>query len=131
MGSFGSPFSSESRTSTTTTTQNAGFSEVGGQALSINLTGGGKKSSQATTVNILDAGAIDKAFTFAGQAQAGALRQVELAGNTTAQTVREAVAAVSESGRTETENLAQAAMRWGTYALLGYAALRLFGHWKG
>jgi hypothetical protein len=56
------PFSSESTTQTTTTTQNAGFSETGGAAISLNLTGGGKRSNVAPTVNILDGGAVKAAI---------------------------------------------------------------------
>lgn len=69
------PFSSDSKTSTTTTNQNAGFSEIGGGVSSINLTGGGKKSQTNLDVSLSDYGAIAggleaaaKAFDFGGDA---------------------------------------------------------------
>lgn len=62
------PFSSESSTNTTTTTQNAGFSETGGAAISLNLTGGGKRSTVNPTVNILDGGAVKLGFETANAA---------------------------------------------------------------
>jgi len=121
-------FDSKSTTNQTTTSQNAGFSEIGGSALSLNISGAaGKGARQDTTVNMLDGGAIAGAFGFASDAQREALRQVELAGANSRQAVTEAVAAVSESARTESENLIQQALKWGTFAVLGYAALRAFG----
>lgn len=121
-------FDSKSTTNQTTTSQNAGFSEIDGSAVSLNISGaGGKGARQDTTINLLDAGAIGGAFDFAKSAQSEALRQVELAGANTRQAVTEAVSAVSESARTESENLIQQALKWGTFAVLGYAALRAFG----
>lgn len=121
-------FDSKSSSKTETTNQNAGFSEIGGSAVSLNVSGAaGKGSRQDTTINMLDGGAISGAFGFASDAQREALRQVELAGANTRQAVTEAVTAVSESARTESENLIQQALKWGTFAVLGYAALRAFG----
>lgn len=121
-------FDSKSTTNQTNTSQNAGFSEIGGSAVSLNVSGAsGKGSRQDTTINMLDGGAIGGAFDFAKAAQSEALRQVELAGANTRQAVTEAVTAVSESARTESENLIQQALKWGTFAVLGYAALRAFG----
>jgi len=62
------PFSSESKSSTTTTTQNAGFSEIGGAATSLNITGGGKKSNQIVNVLTTDYGALAAAQDLTGGA---------------------------------------------------------------
>lgn len=74
------PFSSDSKSSTSTNTQNAAFSEVDGPATSLNIVGGGKKS--ITKVSVTDGGAIAGALAlgqqlslasldFARQTQAG------------------------------------------------------------
>jgi hypothetical protein len=111
-------FSSKSSTQTETTSQNAGFSEIGGSATSINLN---LKDNRSGTVNVLDGGAITKAFDFAGAAQSQALKQVELAGAQSAALVKESIAAVSESARNETENVTLAAVKWGALALIAWA----------
>lgn len=118
------PFSSDSKSSTTTTTQNAGFSEIGGSATSLNITGGGKKSRQDISVNMLDGGAIKDSFAFASGVTGEALKQVELAGTRASSALTEAVKAVSESNRAETENVWREALKWGVIALLGWGALR-------
>lgn len=56
MGFLSGAFSSESSTRTDTTSQNAGQSEIGGAAYSVNLSGGGKNSR--TSVTLTDQGAV-------------------------------------------------------------------------
>ena len=68
MALLGGAFESTSSTQTTTTTQNAGFSETGGSAISLNLTGGGKRSTVSPTVNVLDGGAVKLGFDTANNA---------------------------------------------------------------
>lgn len=119
------PFSSESRTEASPITQSAAFSEIGGAATSLNINSRGKRAG--ATVNLLDGGAIQSSFAFASSAQAEALRQVESAGARYDSTVREAIAAVSESARDDAENVTLTAIKWGAFALLGWAAFQAFG----
>lgn len=118
-------FSSKSSSATTTTNQNAGFSEIGGSAVSLNVSGAsGKGSRQDTTINMLDGGALKSAFDFSTGITGEALKQVELAGTRSSAALTEAVKAVSESNRAETENVWREALKWGVIALLGWGALR-------
>lgn len=55
----------DSKSKSTQSSQNAGFSEVDGPATSVNITGGGKKST--TAVSLVDGGAIRGALEL-GQA---------------------------------------------------------------
>lgn len=120
-------FDSKSTTRNETVSQNAGFSEVSGPAVSVNVKGGGKKSSTPTTVNLLDGGAIAKSYEFAEAAMTSSARQVELAGAGARDLVKESIAAVSENARSETENVSILALKWGALAFIAYAALRAFG----
>lgn len=118
-------FDSKSSSTTNATDQNAGFSEIGGSAVSVNVSGAsGKGAHQATTVNMLDGGAIKDSFAFASGVTGEALKQVELAGTRASSALTEAVKAVSESNRAETENVWREALKWGVIALLGWGALR-------
>lgn len=107
--------SSASSAETNNTQQSAGFSEIGGSATSLNITGG-KKAKTDTVVNILDGGAINKAFDFGAQA----LKQVELAGTSNAGAIRDAITAVSESARSESENVAISLGKWALIAAIAY-----------
>ena len=86
---------SSSRSSTTNQirTQNAGFSEIGGPAVAIQGPG--------NRVTLTDQGALDLASDIAS----GAFEQVELAGSRAGRAVSDAVEAVAESNREETENV--------------------------
>jgi hypothetical protein len=116
--SIGGAFNSESSSETSTTTQNAGFSEVSGFASSVNLSTG--KKSKYTTVNLLDGGAIGKAFDFG----AAALKQIELAGENNKLTSSGAITAVKESARSEGENIAITVAKWAAIAAMVYFGFR-------
>lgn len=114
MGIFDSKSSSE----TTNTSQNAGFSEISGIASSLNLTTG--KKSKYTTVNVTDGGAVKSALDFAGQA----LKQVELAGANARGSLQDAIGSVTESARSDSENVAVTLIKWGALAALVIFGLR-------
>jgi hypothetical protein len=126
----GGAFNSDSKSETTNTTQNSGFSEIGGGASSIQLTGG-YRSPQTITVNQLDSGAIARAFDFAGSIANDALHQVELAGSNAKSTVTEAVQAVSESARSETENILIQGAKWAVIAVIAVAGFYALSKLKG
>ncbi len=122
-------FDSTSNSETSPITQNSGFSEISGVAQSLNLTVG--KKAKNTTVNLTDGGAVDKAFSFAQQFAADALRQVELAGENNKATSSGAITAVTESARTEGENIAVTVAKWAAIAAMVYFGFRALGAMKG
>ena len=111
-------FGSESSSESTNTSQSAGFSEISGVASSLNLTTG--KKSKNTTVNLVDNGAVAAAFDFAGQA----LKQVELAGANSRGSLQDAIGSVTESARSDSENVAVTLIKWGALAALVIFGLR-------
>lgn len=121
----------DSKSDARVTNQNAGFSEVDGSAVSINLTGGGKNSSVTPTINMLDGGAINGAFAFAGDALERSLRQVEVAGENSSAALSSAIKAVSESARTETENVFLQGGKWLVIAVVAVAGFYALGKMKG
>lgn len=112
---------------TTTTTHETGFSEIGGSAQSVNLSGLGKNSN----VSILDAGAIDRAFSFAGDALERSLRQVEVASSSSAGAMGDALRAVAENARSETENVLLQGGKWLVIAVIAVAGFYALGKMKG
>ncbi len=118
-----------SKSDASTLSQNAGFSEIGGSAMSLNIKGGGKKST--TVVNALDGGAVAGAFSFAGDALEKSLRQVELAGANTSTLVGSALNSVAESARSETENVLIQGGKWLVIAVIAVAGFYALGKMKG
>jgi hypothetical protein len=112
-------FNSTSNPETNTYNQNAGFSEINGSATSLNLVSG-KKSRTNTTVNLLDGGAIGRAFDFGG----AALKQVELAGAQTSATIEKAINAVAEAARSDGENVLVTGVKWIAIAAIAYFGFR-------
>lgn len=112
LGGFFGSGGKESRTTTTNTTisQEAGFSEISGQALSV--------QGEGNQISLSDFGAINAGLEIARES----LRQVELAGSNTANTVGQAVQAVSESARAETENIVIQGAKWAALAVMVFAA---------
>jgi hypothetical protein len=108
-------FNSTSNPETNTYNQNAGFSEVGGSATSINLVTG-KKSKGTNNITLLDGGAIERAFAFGGDA----LKQVELAGNNTRSVLADAIDKISQASRSEQENVAITLGKWALIAAIAY-----------
>ena len=128
MGLFSSSKSkSSSKTYVNTTTQNAGFSEVAGPAISSqgegnSIAGNGNIGfrGNSNNINVLDGGAIARAFDFAENA------------NTAAQgSVRESVAAVTESARAETENIASQIKTVLIYGVVIWGGVQAFKAFKG
>lgn len=127
MGLFSS---SKSRSSSTvnTTTQNAGFSEVAGPAASNqgsntnNVTGTGNIGfrGNSNSINVLDGGAIERAFDFAENANTAA-----------AGSVRESIAAVTDAARTETESVANQIKTALIYAVVVWGGVQAFKAFKG
>ena len=112
MGIFGG----SSKSSSNTTNNSSGFSEIAGQAVVVQGSG--------NTVSLSDHGAINSAFGFAGEA----LKYSETIGSQAVrdagQAVGAAMQAVSESRKSESENVASRALPY-----LMYAALALAGAW--
>lgn len=104
-------FGSSSKTTSNPVSQNTAFSEIGGNANSLNLNlASGKNSSNS--INVLDGGAINTAFGFAGQFGRDALHQVELAGERSSAQLSAAIGAVSENARSDSGNFGQQAIKW-------------------
>lgn len=111
MGFFDSKSTVENRTRT----QNAGFSEIGGDAFAL---------GDGNSLTLTDQGALDVANNIATQS----LRQVELAGQNSVDTVGQAVEAVAESAREESENLVG---NFKTVAIMAVIAWAIVGFAKG
>lgn len=120
----------DSKSKSSTTSQNAGFSEIAGPATSLNVNAGGGKSS-STVINALDGGAIAASFGFAGDALEKSLRQVEMAGSNTASLVGNAIKSVAESARSETENVLIQGGKWVVIAVIAVAGFYALGKMKG
>lgn len=127
MGLFSSS-KSKSSSNVTTTTQNAGFSELTDSNAVSNqgsgnqvLTGAGNVGVSGTghTLNMLDGGAIEQAFRFAETQTAS-----------TGAALKESIAAVTESARTESENTVVQLKTLGVYAVAAWAAINVFKAWK-
>lgn len=126
MGLFSSS-KSKSTSKVYTTTQNAGFQEVAGPAASNqgsdtnNITGAGNIGfrGSSNTVQVLDGGAINRAFEFA-----------ELSSGNAAAAVKESVAAVTESARAETENVANQIKTVAIYLGIAFAGYKAIQAWS-
>lgn len=122
-------FSSDSRTRVTTTSQafNTGFSEIGGPATSLNLSlvGAkvGKHGALAPVINLTDQGALNAAMELSSQS----IRGIDLLGSRLEASFSAAVDAVQQAGRSETETIAMAAIKWGALIAAAYLAARAFG----
>ena len=107
---------------------NSAFSDINDNATvnnfqNLNL-GKGKNSSVA--INVLDGGAISKAFEFAGASSANAYDFSRDVAKSAAGSVSEAVKAVSESARTETENIFINLQKYALYGLMIWGAVQVF-----
>lgn len=119
----------DSKSDARQTSQNAGFSEIAGPAQSLNVTGGGKKSTQV--IQMLDGGAVAGAFQFAGDALERSLRQVEVAGSQASSAIGSAIGAVKESARSETENVFLQGGKWLVIGLVAVAGFWTLGKLRG
>jgi len=107
MSIFGGSKSS-SKTSNATTTQNVGFNEVHAPVANI----------QGNNNTLLDGGAINSAFDFAGSAQGQAFSFAESIAAKSAGQTADAVQKVAEAGRSTAENLTNNGIRAALVALL-------------
>lgn len=83
----------------------------------------GKNSN--ISFSLLDGGAIGKAFDFAGGVSAQGYDFARDVQKTTASTVGEAVKAVSESARSETENIFINLQKYALYGLMIWGAVQI------
>lgn len=123
MGLFDS--SSNSKTTNDSSGQ-AGFSDINDSATVANFSkvGGGKNSH--TTISMLDGGAIAKSFAFAESSNSNAYDFSRDVAKSAAGSVSEAVKAVSESARTETENIFINLQKYALYGALIWGAVQIF-----
>ena len=110
MGLFGGGNSSSS-----TSTQSSGFSQIGGPALQVQGSG--------NNVRFIDPGALKAATNIA----LASLQQVEVAGQNSSNTVSQAVGAVSQAAQGQTNTLIDTALKWAAIVALGYFAFHAFG----
>lgn len=117
-----------SQSKSTTSNTNAGFSDINDNATVNNFQNLdlGKGKNSQVSINVLDGGAISKAFNFAGAQSANAYDFSRDVAKTAAGSVSEAVKAVSESARTETENIFINLQKYALYALVIWGAVQVF-----
>lgn len=110
MGLFGG-----GNSSTNTTRQSSGFSQVSGDA--VNLLGNGNNLS------FVDPGALKTAQTIAGEA----LSQVQLAQTNAANTASAALQTVAQASQGQSQSLISEGIKWAALVALAYFALKAFG----
>ncbi len=146
---FGGFFNSNSKSKnqTTTTSQNSGFSDIDGAAKNTSITTGsgsravvqesgalnlelGKKAAGNTIkVSVLDGGAIAEAFSFATDLSEKTNATLSSLTTQTGSTVSEAIKAVNESARTESENVLMQLTKIGFWAALLFGGLGVLAYW--
>lgn len=104
---------------------NSAFSDINDNATVNNFqhVGTGKKSN--VSISVLDGGAISKAFDFAGAQSSNAYDFSRDVAKSAAGSVSEAVKAVSESARTETENIFINLQKYALYGALIWGAVKI------
>lgn len=137
MGSIGIFDSSSKSKTTNDSSGQAGFSDINDNATVANFSKVGTGKNSSTNISILDGGAIAKSFDFAKSMGKESFELAEsssahaydfsrdVAKNATA-SVSEAVKAVSESARTETENIFINLQKYALYAGLIWGAVQIF-----
>lgn len=109
---------SKSSSSSLTNTQNTAFSDLS-DSVALSLMGSGH------TVSVLDGGAINRAFDFAQNANSSSLDLVKTINASTTRTLADSISAVSESARSESENVVLQLQRTAFYALLAWGAVSI------
>lgn len=112
---------SKSASSTLTNTQNTAFSDLN-DSVAMSLMGSGH------TVSVLDGGAIKGAFDFAQASNNASLDLVKNINASTSRTLAESISAVSESARSESENVVLQLQRTAFYALLAWGAVSIINN---
>ena len=112
MGLFGGGNSSSS---TRTTSQSSGFSQVSGDASAI--------QGSNNNISFVDPGALAAAQSIAGEA----LNQVDLAQQNSANTASSAIQAVSSAAQGQSQSIILEAVKWGAIVALGFFGLKAFG----
>ena len=123
----GGIFNSKSDSKTDSTNNNSGFSDINDGSVVTSLQGievSGKNAS--STINMLDGGAIAKSFDFAGGVAAQGYDFARDVQKSTASTVEGAVRAVSESARSETENIFINLQKYALYGVMIWGAVQIF-----
>lgn len=116
----------ESTSSSKTENTNSAFSDINDQATVANFQNIGKGKNSKINISMLDGGAISKAFDFAGAQSSNAYDFSRDVAKSAAGSVSEAVKAVSESARTETENIFINLQKYALYGLIVWAAVQVF-----
>lgn len=120
-------FSPSSTPTSAPTAFSQGFSEIGGavQPVNVNIAGSkvGKHATVQPIINLTDQGAINAAIELSNQSQ----KSVELLGSRLEAGFAAAIDAVRAAGRSETETLGLAALKWGALVAAAFLAARAFG----
>lgn len=109
MGLFGGGNSSSS-----TTAQSGGFSQINGSALQL--------QGSNNRVMLSDQGAIAAAQSIAGEA----LNQVQLAGQNQSNTAAAAIQSIASASQGQAQSVLLEAIKWGAIVAVGFFALKLF-----
>lgn len=139
---------SNSTTNSETSSNNSGFSDIRDSSINsiqglkiANNAGGGKVGSGGdaiTNFSILDGGAIKDSFEFAdsalglvSKANSQAYDFASDISSTTASQIGDAITKVSESARSETENILISLQKYALYGALIWGAVQVFRSFKG
>ncbi len=111
MGLFGGGNSSSS-----TSSQSAGFSNITGPALQIKGSG--------NRLTMTDDGAVSGAFGLVESIAGEALSNAQVSAQNQASSVSQAINAVQQASQGQAQNIATTAIKWGALAALAYFAMR-------
>lgn len=119
-------FDSSSNSKTENNTTNSGFSDINDNASVANFQNVGAGKNSRVSISVLDGGAISKALDFAGASSSNAYDFSRDVAKSAAGSVSEAVKAVSESARTETENIFINLQKYVLYGAIIWGAVQIF-----
>ncbi len=112
MGLFGGGNSSST---TKTTSQSSGFSQIQGDAFALQGSG--------NVINMTSSNALKTLQTIAGES----LNQVQLAQQNASNTASSAIQAIAQSAQGQSQSLIMEGLKWGALVALAYFALKAFG----
>lgn len=112
---------SKSASTTNTTANYSTFSDLN-DSVALSLMGSGHN------VSLLDGGAIKNAFDFATASNNASLDLVKTINSSTSRTLADSISAVSESARSESENVVLQLQRTAFYALLAWGAVSIINN---
>lgn len=123
---FGGVGSSKSKSTNENTS--AGFSDIHDGAQVVNIQGLKSTGKNAVTnISLTDNGAVKSAFDFANKNSSQAYDFSRDVNRTAAQTVADAVSAVSASARSETENIFINLQKYALYGFMIWGVVKVFG----